>query len=184
MLQLETVQSEWTSSVLKTSVGQQQQRSSYDLNRVEETERPAAPKELERRVRRVEKHLKTAMWSHTKAAARESEHKELLERVSQLEAAGRSGVRKLFNVTRDLAAVDKVQKSAAQLKEQVSVLESRLDTTIPELQKEVTKMEFELAQTSSNAQVAKDNQVRAICDFYFQIQQWIFSFGQYLDMVM
>jgi len=117
------------------------------------------PKELERRVRRVEKHLKTALWSHAKSASREAEHKELVERVSQLEAAGRSNARRFFNISRDMSAIDKVQKGAAQLKEQVATLENRLDTTIPELQKEVTKMEFELAQTSSNAQVAKDNQV-------------------------
>lgn len=171
MLQLETAQSEW-SSVLKSPFGQPQ-RSSADLNRVDDVDRPAAPKELERRVRRVEKHLKTAMWSHAKAAAREAEHKELLERVSQLEAAGRSSVRKLFNVTRDLAAVDKVQKSTVQLKEQVTALESRLDTTIPELQKEVTKMEFELAQTSSNAQVAKDNQVRVTLLIYVYARTFI-----------
>jgi uncharacterized protein (DUF342 family) len=159
LFQVETAQSEWN-SVLKPSPNQRSNNAENRVDILEKVSQFVAPKDVDRRLRRVEKHLKTALWSHAKSASREAEHKELLERVSQLEASGHTNERKFFNFTRDLAAIDKVQKGTAQLKEQVTVLENRLDTTIPELQKEVTKMEFELAQTSSNAQVAKDNQVR------------------------
>ncbi|CAB3364039.1 Hypothetical predicted protein [Cloeon dipterum] len=157
-VQLETAQSEW-SSVLKPAPVQSK-ISTNNENRADSSSSVTEhmPKDYERRLRRVEKHLKTAMWSHAKSASREAEQKELLERVSQLESSSRTNARKFFNISRDLAAIDKVQKSNAQLKEQVTLLENRLDTSIPELQKEVTKMEFELAQTSSNAQVAKDSQ--------------------------
>lgn len=126
---------------------------------------PRATTDVERRLRRVEKRLKSALWSHAQASRRAADHAELLTRVASLENASRSEARALFNVTQEVAGVERVQRTTAQLMESMSALESRLDSGLPELQREVSRLEFELAQATSSLQVAKDAQVRCLVTF-------------------
>lgn len=159
---METAQAEWNSAL-----GNHKQRVSstqmglFD-NEALPSKRVASPhsSDLDRRVRRVEKKLKSVMWSHATSASRAAEHAELLERVSSLENASRIAARALFNVTSEIATLERVQQSTSQLMESVNALESRLDTGIPELQREVSRLEFELAQATSSVQLAKDAQVK------------------------
>lgn len=80
-------------------------------------------------------------------------------RVQKLEAAEKSTDKKMFNVSKHVAELDRLRLSLLQLLESVETMETKVDTSLPSLQREISKMEFTLAQTTSTVALLKEDQV-------------------------
>lgn len=118
---------------------------------------------LDHIIHRIEKRIKSVETDHSKGNRNtrdnESVDERLPERVARLEEAGRTTSRQLFNVTRQVAELDRLHISMLQLLESVETLENKVDKNIPELQREISKMEFNMAQTTSTVSLVKEDQV-------------------------
>ncbi|XP_075229753.1 protein scabrous-like [Lycorma delicatula] len=80
------------------------------------------------------------------------------QRLVALEASDKKQNENLFNVTRQVTSLDKVHGSMLELLESVESLENKVDKSIPDLQREISKMEFNTAQISSTLAVVKEDQ--------------------------
>jgi len=123
---------------------------------------------LDHQIRRLEKQMKTVLNNHRAggrgnhdAGVGEVAAQELQVRVSALEQASRTAAKTVFNVTRQLAGMDKLHQSMLQLLESVETLENKVDSTVPDLQREISKMEFNMAQLTSSIALIKEDQVGA-----------------------
>jgi chromosome segregation ATPase len=121
---------------------------------------------LDHQVRRLEKQMKTVLSHHRAggrgnhdAGAGEVAARELQTRVSALEQASRTAAKRVFNMTRQLVGMDKLHQSMLQLLESVETLENKVDSTVPDLQREISKMEFNMAQLTSSIALIKEDQV-------------------------
>ncbi|GFG38047.1 hypothetical protein Cfor_02330 [Coptotermes formosanus] len=120
---------------------------------------------LDHQVRRLEKQMKTVLSKHPgsgrgnhDAGAGEVAARELQTRVSALEQASRTAAKTVFNMTRQLVGMDKLHQSMLQLLESVETLENKVDSTVPDLQREISKMEFNMAQLTSSIALTKEDQ--------------------------
>ena len=123
---------------------------------------------LDHQIRRLEKQMKTVLSNHRAggrgnhdAGVGEVAARELQVRVSALEQASRTAAKTVFNVTRQLVGMDKLHQSMLQLLESVETLENKVDSTVPDLQREISKMEFNMAQLTSSIALIKEDQVGA-----------------------
>jgi peptidoglycan hydrolase CwlO-like protein len=98
---------------------------------------------LNHRVRRLENQMK----------------QDVTTRVSALELASRTSAKTMFNVSRQLAGLDKLHHSMLHLLESVETLENELDRVVPDLQREISKMEFNMAQLTSSIALVREEQV-------------------------
>lgn len=114
---------------------------------------------LEKEMRKLEKRARGGYPDN------EAIDERLGERVSRLEEAGRSTLRQIFNVTSQVSELNRLHMSMLQLLESVESLENKMDKNIPELQREISKMEFNMAQTTSTLSIVKQDQVRG-ASFY------------------
>jgi uncharacterized coiled-coil DUF342 family protein len=62
-------------------------------------------------------------------------------------------------MNRQLVGLDKLHQSMLQLLESVETLENKVDRTVPDLQREISKMEFNMAQLTSSITLLKEDQV-------------------------
>jgi chromosome segregation ATPase len=121
---------------------------------------------LDHQVRRLEKQMKTVLNSHRggggnhDAGVGEGAVRQLQARVSALELASRTAGKTVFNMSRQLVGLDKLHQSMLQLLESVETLENKVDRTVPDLQREISKMEFNMAQLTSSVTLLKEDQVR------------------------
>ncbi|KAG8240366.1 hypothetical protein J437_LFUL002507 [Ladona fulva] len=136
---------------------------------------------LDKQVRRLEKHMKLVLLrqrkrhhaAETRASDLQSDDsqvnshtppllplvRELEERVDSLEEAQKATARSsAFNASRQAAALDKLHLSTLQLLESVEAVESKVDRSVPELQREISKLEFGMAQAMSTSRELKENQ--------------------------
>lgn len=121
---------------------------------------------LDHQVRRLEKQMKTVLSNHHgrsggnhDAGVGEVAARQLQARVSALELASRTAGKTVFNMSRQLVGLDKLHQSMLQLLESVETLENKVDRTVPDLQREISKMEFNMAQLTSSITLLKEDQV-------------------------
>jgi chromosome segregation ATPase len=122
---------------------------------------------LDHQVRRLEKQMKTVLSNHRgcgaggnrDAGVGEVAARQLQSRVSALELASRTAGKTVFNMSRQLVGLDKLHQSMLQLLESVETLENKVDRTLPDLQREISKMEFNMAQMTSSVTLLKEDQV-------------------------
>jgi chromosome segregation ATPase len=118
---------------------------------------------LQHQVRRLEKQMKALLNNHRggnlDAGVGEMAARQLQSRVSALELASRTVGKSLFNMSRQLVGLDKLHQSMLQLLESVETLENKVDRTVPDLQREISKMEFNMAQLTSSVALLKEDQV-------------------------
>jgi chromosome segregation ATPase len=121
---------------------------------------------LDHQVRRLEKQMKTLLNNHRggnlDAGVGEVAARQLQSRVSALELASRTAGKTVFNMSRQLAGLDKLHQSMLQLLESVETLENKVDRTVPDLQREISKMEFNMAQMASSVTLLKEDQVGTV----------------------
>nr|CAD7415524.1 unnamed protein product [Timema cristinae] len=111
---------------------------------------------LQHQVHRLEKQVKTLLHSNSAGPDDGAATRELRERVSNLESSSRLSARSLFNMSRQLVALDKLHLSLLQLLESVESLENKVDRGLPDLQREISKMEFGRAQITSTSALLKE----------------------------
>jgi predicted nucleic acid-binding Zn-ribbon protein len=116
---------------------------------------------LDHQVRRLEKQMKTVLRAggNHEAGAGEVAARQLQSRVYALEVASRTAAKTAFNISRQLVGLDKLHQSMLQLLESVETLENKVDHTVPDLQREISKMEFNMAQVTSSIALIKEDQV-------------------------
>jgi uncharacterized protein YukE len=121
---------------------------------------------LDHQVRRLEKQMKPVLSNHRggsggnhDAGVGEVAARQLQARVSALELASRTAGKTVFNMSRQLVGLDKLHQSMLQLLESVETLENKVDRTVPDLQREISKMEFNMAQLTSSMTLLKEDQV-------------------------
>ena len=134
----------------------------------------AAQAHLDHQVRRIEKQMKTMLNSHRSSnrdsGAGEVAARQLQSRVSNLELASRMSGKSVFNITRQLVGLDKLHQSMLQLLESLETLENKVDHTVPDLQREISKMEFNMAQMTSSVTLLKEEQVNLIFTYTDQFK--------------
>lgn len=116
-------------------------------------------KSLTHRISRLEKRLKSVLYRESSAVEREN-------RLSRLEADLSSTKEALaFNATRQEASQDRLHGSLLELLESVESLDDRVDACLPEVRKEISKMEFAVARINASVAIIKEDQVSKIRAF-------------------
>ncbi|KAK6627633.1 hypothetical protein RUM44_010112 [Polyplax serrata] len=117
--------------------------------------------QLDRSVRRIEKEIKSkSLVGIGNPRDNEIIDERLVERVGKLEETDRSTLKQIFNVSRQVSELGRLHLSMLQLLESVESLETKVDQNVPDLQREISKMEFNLAQATSSISLAKEDRVR------------------------
>lgn len=109
--------------------------------------------EMDVKQRSIEKHFS------------ELENQRLPERVRNLEIAEERLTSANFNLSRQANDADKLHTSLLQLLEDVEDIEAKFDKTVPEIRQEISKVEIDSAQLSSDQNILKEedhNMVKTI----------------------
>lgn len=108
---------------------------------------------LTHRMVRLEKHMKGLMYRESGAMEREN-------RLSRLEADLNATKEALaFNATRQDATQDRLHGSLLELLENVESLDDRVDACLPEMRKEMSKIEFAVTRMNASMAIIKEDQV-------------------------
>ncbi|XP_063224737.1 protein scabrous [Bacillus rossius redtenbacheri] len=83
---------------------------------------------------------------------------ELEARLEAAEASARRAVATAFNASRQLPELDRLHQSQLQLLESLEGLENKVESSLPVLEREISKLEFGLAQTESSLSLVKEEQ--------------------------
>lgn len=80
----------------------------------------------------------------------------LSDRVRNLEIEGKRMASSNFNLSRQVSDFDKLHTSLLELLEDVEEIETKLDKTVPEIRREISKVEIDSAQLSSDQNILKE----------------------------
>jgi chromosome segregation ATPase len=87
----------------------------------------------------------------------EIENESVTMRLENLEQQQKSLENSNFNLSREVNSFESSnKKSTLELLEDISDIETKIDRTIPEIRREITKVEIESAQMSSNQNILKE----------------------------
>lgn len=84
------------------------------------------------------------------------EGQKLFDRVHNLEMSQQRLASSNFNLSRQVSEVDKLRASLLELLEDIEDVESKLDKTVPEIRREISKVEIDSAQLSSDQNILKE----------------------------
>ncbi|XP_034254233.1 protein scabrous-like [Thrips palmi] len=91
-------------------------------------------------------------------AATEVTAPEVLQRLAALENTTRSLSQSVWNATRHVAGLAALRGSTLQLLESLEALETKVDANVPAVQREISRLEFSLAQVRAVAHENKEDQ--------------------------
>lgn len=80
----------------------------------------------------------------------------LSDRVRNLEIEQKRLASANFNLSRQVSDFDKLHTSLLELLEDVEEIETKLDKTVPEIRREISKVEIDSAQLSSDQNILKE----------------------------
>ncbi|XP_050535348.1 protein scabrous [Daktulosphaira vitifoliae] len=109
-------------------------------------------KSLNHRMARLEKRIKGILYRESSIVEREN-------RLSRLEVnlnATKEAI--AFNLTRQDATLDRLHGSLLELLESVETLDDRVDACLPEVRKEISKIEFAVARINASVAIIKEDQ--------------------------
>lgn len=86
----------------------------------------------------------------------EMQNHKLSDRVRGLELEQQRLASANFNISRQVSDFDKLRKSLLELLESVEEIEAQLDKTVPEIRREISKVEIDAAQLSSDQNILKE----------------------------
>ena len=86
----------------------------------------------------------------------EMQNHKLSDRVRSLEIEQKRLANANFNVSRQVSDFDKLHTSLLELLEDVENIETKLDKTVPEIRREISKVEIDSAQLSSDQNILKE----------------------------
>ncbi|XP_001944698.3 protein scabrous [Acyrthosiphon pisum] len=122
-------------------------REAQELEQLE-----SSRKYLAHRMARLEKRMKGVLYRESAAVEREN-------RLSRLEADLNATKEALaFNATRQDATQDRLHGSLLELLESVENLDDRVDACLPEVRKEISKIEFTVARINASVAIIKEDQ--------------------------
>ncbi|CAH1715181.1 unnamed protein product [Aphis gossypii] len=122
-------------------------REAQELEQLE-----SSRKYLVHRMARLEKRMKGVLYRESAAVEREN-------RLSRLEADLNATKEALaFNATRQDATQDRLHGSLLELLESVENLDDRVDACLPEVRKEISKIEFTVARINASVAIIKEDQ--------------------------
>lgn len=113
----------------------------------------SSQRSLVHRVSRLEKRVKSMMYRESLTVEREN-------RLCRLEAELNATKETLaFNATRQEATQDRLHGSLLELLETVENLDDRVDAYLPDVRKEISKIEFSVARINASVAIIKEDQV-------------------------
>lgn len=87
----------------------------------------------------------------------EIENEKIFERLQNLEKKQNELESSNFNLSREVKSLEtSSKKSTLELLEDIAEIETKIDHTIPEIRREITKVEIDSAQLSSNQNILKE----------------------------
>lgn len=86
----------------------------------------------------------------------EMQNYKLSDRVRSLEIEQKRLASSNFNVSRQVSDFDKLRTSLLELLEDVENIETKFDKTVPEIRREISKVELDFAQLSSDQSILKE----------------------------
>ncbi|XP_070501929.1 protein scabrous isoform X2 [Chironomus tepperi] len=87
----------------------------------------------------------------------EIENEKLIERLQNIEEKQKELENSNFNLSREISSFESSsKKSTLELLEDIADIETKIDHTIPEIRREITKVEIDSAQISSNQNILKE----------------------------
>jgi chromosome segregation ATPase len=86
----------------------------------------------------------------------EMQNHKLSDRVRNLEIEQKRLASANFNLSRQVSDFDKLHTSLLELLEDVEDIETKLDKTVPEIRREISKVEIDSAQLSSDQNILKE----------------------------
>lgn len=86
----------------------------------------------------------------------EMENHKFTDRVRNLEIEQKRLASSNFNLSRQVSDFDKLHASLLELLEDVEDIETKLDKTVPEIRREISKVEIDSAQLSSDQSILKE----------------------------
>lgn len=84
------------------------------------------------------------------------ENHKLADRVRNVEIEQKRLASSNFNLSRQVSDFDKLHTSLLELLEDVEEIETKLDKTVPEIRREISKVEIDSAQLSSDQNILKE----------------------------
>jgi len=88
----------------------------------------------------------------------EMQNQKLGERVRILEVDEKKLADSSFNLSRQISNLDKLHSSLLELLEDINDIQTRFDKTIPEIRREITKVEIDSAQMSSDQSILREEE--------------------------
>lgn len=86
----------------------------------------------------------------------EVQNLKLSDRIRFLEVEQKKLASSNFNLSRQVSDFDKLRSSMLELLEDVEDIETKLDKTVPEIRREISKVEIDSAQLSSDQSILKE----------------------------
>lgn len=80
------------------------------------------------------------------------------ERLTKVEIAQKISADSVFNLSRQLSNFDKLHMSMLELLENVESIENKVDKNFPEFRKEISKLEIQMAEATSQVALLKEDQ--------------------------
>lgn len=80
------------------------------------------------------------------------------ERMSKIESQQQTNALTIFNLTQQMSSYDKLHISMLELLENVENIESKVDKSVPDFRKEISKLEFQMAQLVTKVSALKEDQ--------------------------
>lgn len=105
---------------------------------------------------RQEVHILEIEQQSLKRNLNELQNHRLGDRIRSLEIEQRRLASSNFNLSRQVANLDKLHSSMLELLEDIEGLQNKVDKTIPDIKREISKMEFTSAQTASEQNFLKE----------------------------
>lgn len=87
----------------------------------------------------------------------ELENEKIIERLQNIEQRQKTIENSNYNLSHEITSFESSnKKSTLELLEDIAEIETKIDRNIPEIRREITKMEIESAQASSNQNILKE----------------------------
>ncbi|XP_054737811.1 protein scabrous [Anastrepha obliqua] len=137
---------------------QQQQSSEIDAENNELTNDPLSADHKRRhcRFQRQQMHELQLAQRSLKSQLNELKYHRIGERVRSLEIEQHRMADANFNLSRQIASLDKLHTSMLELLEDVESLQTKIDKNIPELRHEISKLEFSSAQLTAEQSLLRE----------------------------
>ena len=91
-----------------------------------------------------------------KRSINEMQHQRLPDRISNMEIEQKKLANSNFNMSRQISNFDKLHSSMLELLEDIEDIQTKFDKTVPEIRREITKVEIDSAQLTSDQHLLKE----------------------------